>query len=64
MAIEDQAFEQWLFPDWKVYVRPKTDQIMWSHVLTKALRKLRRCPSALESVRGRFTAPSLVNQRQ
>lgn len=36
VAIEDQAYEQWLFPDWKVYVRPKTEQIMWSHVLSKA----------------------------
>jgi hypothetical protein len=44
-AIEDAAYEQWLFPDWKVYVRPKTEQIMWSHVLTKActygLKKLK-----------------------
>jgi hypothetical protein len=30
-AIEDAADEQWLFPDWKIYVRPKTEQIMWSH---------------------------------
>jgi integrase len=44
-AIEDAAYEQWLFPDWKVYVRPSTEQIMWSHVLTKActygLKKLK-----------------------
>ena len=35
-AIEDEAGKQWPFPDWKVYVRPANEQIMWSHVLTKA----------------------------
>ena len=33
--IEIEAHEQWLFPDWKVYVK-NTGEIKWSHVLTKA----------------------------
>lgn len=34
-AIEAAAYEQWLFPDWKVYVK-KTGEIKWAHSLTKA----------------------------
>lgn len=36
-AIERAAAEQWLFPDWPVYVK-KTDEIKWSHVVSKAFR--------------------------
>lgn len=34
-AIERQADEQWLFPDWPVYVK-NTGEIKWSHALSKA----------------------------
>jgi integrase len=33
--IEREAYEQWLFPDWPVYVKPN-GEIKWSHHLTKA----------------------------
>jgi integrase len=34
-TIEQEAYEQWLFPDWPVYVK-KTGEIKWSHHLSKA----------------------------
>jgi integrase len=34
-VIEWEAGEQWLFPDWPVYVK-KTGEIKWSHALSKA----------------------------
>lgn len=35
--IEWQAYAQWLFPDWPVYVK-STGEIKWSHHLSKAIR--------------------------
>lgn len=64
-AIEDQAYEQWLFPDWKVYVRPKTEQIMWSHVLTKActygLKKLKIHRPGLSNYSARHTFKGMID---
>jgi integrase len=34
-VLSAEAYEQWLFPDWKVYVK-KTGEIKWAHSLTKA----------------------------
>jgi integrase len=34
-TIETAAYDQWLFPDWKVYVKA-TGEIKWAHSLTKA----------------------------
>jgi hypothetical protein len=33
--IQADAYEQWLFPDWRVYVK-NTGEIKWAHSLTKA----------------------------
>lgn len=67
-AIEDGAYEQWLFPDWKVYVRPKTDQIMWSHVLTKActygLKKLKIHRPGLSNYSARHFFKGMIDDVQ
>ncbi|WP_156456897.1 hypothetical protein [Bradyrhizobium sp. CCH5-F6] len=67
-AIEDQAYEQWLFPDWKVYVRPKTEQIMWSHVLTKActygLKKLKIHRPGLSNYSARHAFKGMIDDVQ
>jgi integrase len=67
-AVEDAAYEQWLFPDWKVYVRPKTDQIMWSHVLTKActygLKKLKIHRPGLSNYSARHAFKGMIDDVQ
>lgn len=67
-AIEDEADEQWLFPDWKVYVRPKTEQIMWSHVLTKActygLKKLKIHRAGLSNYSARHAFKGMIDDIQ
>lgn len=67
-AIEDEAYEQWLFPDWKVYVRPKTEQIMWSHVLTKActygLKKLKIHRPGLSNYSARHAFKGMIDDVQ
>lgn len=67
-AIEDEAYKQWLFPDWKVYVRPKTDQIMWSHVLTKActygLKKLKIHRPGLSNYSARHFFKGMIDDVQ
>ena len=56
--IEIEAHEQWLFPDWKVYVK-NTGEIKWSHVLTKAftygIEKLGMDRAGLVNYSGRHT---------
>jgi integrase len=56
--IEVEAHEQWLFPDWKVYVK-NTGEIKWSHVLTKAftygIEKLEMNRAGLVNYSGRHT---------
>lgn len=68
VTIEDEAYEQWLFPDWKVYVRPKTDQIMWSHVLTKActygLKKLKIHRPGLSNYSARHFFKGMIDDVQ
>jgi hypothetical protein len=34
-AIEDEAYQRWLFPEWKVYILP-SGQVRWSHAVSKA----------------------------
>jgi hypothetical protein len=34
-AIEDEGLQQWLFPEWKVYILP-TGQVRWSQAVSKA----------------------------
>jgi integrase len=67
-AIEDAAYEQWLFPDWKVYIRPKTEQIMWSHVLTKActygLKKLKIHRPGLSNYSARHAFKGMIDDVQ
>lgn len=67
-SIEDAAYEQWLFPDWKVYVRPKTEQIMWSHVLTKActygLKKLKIHRPDLSNYSARHAFKGMIDDVQ
>jgi integrase len=50
-AIEVEAGEQWLFPDWPVYVK-KTGEIKWAHVVSKAFAYGR---SKLKMERAGFT---------
>lgn len=56
--VEIEAHEQWLFPDWKVYVK-NTGEIKWSHVLTKAftygIEKLGMDRAGLVNYSGRHT---------
>lgn len=67
-VIKDKAYEQWLFPDWKVYVRPKTEQIMWSHVLTKActygLKKLKIHRPGLSNYSARHSFKGMIDDVQ
>ncbi len=34
-AIEDEAYQRWLFPEWKVYILP-SGQVRWSQAVSKA----------------------------
>ena len=58
-AIEDEGLQQWLFPEWKVYILP-TGQIRWSQAVSKAWQyvkvkfKLQRKGLALYSARHTF----------
>lgn len=56
--IEIEAYDQWLFPDWKVYVK-STDEIKWGHALTKAftygITKLKMNRAGLVNYSGRHT---------
>lgn len=58
-AIEEEAQQQWLFPDWRIYVLP-SGQIRWSHAVSKSWQyvkvkfKLQRKGLALYSARHTF----------
>ena len=39
-AVQRAAFDQWLFPDWKVYVDGR-GRLLWSHAATKAWEHLK-----------------------
>jgi integrase len=58
-AIEDEAQQQWLFPEWRVYVLP-SGQVRWSQAVSKAWQyvkvkfKMQRKGLALYSARHTF----------
>jgi integrase len=58
-AIEEEAQQQWLFPDWKVYILP-TGQVRWSQAFSKSWQyvkvkfKMQRKGLALYSARHTF----------
>jgi integrase len=58
-AIEEAGLQQWLFPEWKVYILP-SGQIRWSHAVSKAWQyaktkfKMQRKGLALYSARHTF----------
>jgi integrase len=58
-AIEDEAQQQWLFPEWKVYILP-SGQVRWSQAVSKAWQyvkvkfKMQRKGLALYSARHTF----------
>jgi integrase len=66
-AIEEEAYEQWLFPDWKVYVK-STDEIKWSHSLTKAftygIAKLGMSRAGLVNYSARHTFKGFIDDVQ
>lgn len=59
IAIEEDAQQQWLFPEWRIYVLP-SGQIRWSHAVSKAWQyvkvkfKMQRKGLALYSARHTF----------
>ena len=62
-AIEDEAYEQWLFPV-EGLCAAKTEQIMWSHVLTKActygLKKLKIHRPGLSNNSARYAFKGMI----
>jgi integrase len=58
-AIEEEALQRWLFPEWKIYILT-TGQIRWSHAVSKAWQyaktkfKMQRKGLALYSARHTF----------
>jgi integrase len=63
--IEKEAGEQWLFPDWPVYVK-KTGEIKWAHALGKACRyafiKLKMERSGLTQYSARHFFKGLIDE--
>jgi integrase len=58
-AIEDEAYQRWLFPEWKVYILP-SGQVRWSQAVSKAWQyakvkfKMKRKGLTLYSARHSF----------